>query len=315
MGYLAIDFGGTRTRAAWFDDRMFMTNRQETLSQVSQPVDEVIQRIIDLSRSVVPVGAVPDDIGIAAPGPLDPETGVILHAETLPGWRDVPLANRVSEAMGNVPTFMRNDGNLAALAESYFGAAKNADPVLYLTISTSIGGGAVINGALFTGWRDMAVEPGYMLFKMPDGRICRLEQLASGTAIATAAAERLAADPSIQSLLCDVDIVDGKAVGEAALAGDAFAQAVVGEAAEWLGLGLVNLMHLFNPQAVVLGGSVMLLGDLILTPIREILQREALSPLFNDPYLIRPAALGDDVCLYGAGHYARTHARWHRKAD
>ncbi|MEL6272870.1 MAG: ROK family protein, partial [Chloroflexota bacterium] len=239
MAYLAIDFGGTRTRAAWFDDRMMMTDRAETLSTVSDPEDVVIQRLIDLAITVIPMDAVPDAIGIAAPGPLDPTTGTILHAETLPGWKNVPLANHVSIAIGGVPAFMRNDANLAALAESYFGVAKDADPVLYLTVSTGIGGGAVIGGALFTGWRGMAIEPGHMLFRTKDGRICRLEELASGTALGRIATERLASDKRRKSSLRDLEVIDGQAVGEAALAGDKFAQQIVRESAEWLGMGLV----------------------------------------------------------------------------
>ncbi|MEM6284811.1 MAG: ROK family protein [Chloroflexota bacterium] len=315
MAYLAIDFGVTHTRVAWFDDHMMITDRAETLSTVSESVDRVIQRMVDLAITVMPPDAVPDGIGIAAPGPLDPANGMILHAKTLPGWRDVPLAARVSYALGGAPTFMHNAASLAALAESYLGAAKNADPVLYLSLSTDIGGGAVIGGALFTGWRGMAVEPGQMRFRLKDGRICSLNEVASGTALGRIATERLTSNQRRKTSLRGLDTIDGQAVGEAALAGDKFAKQVVDEAAEWLALGILNMVHLFNPEAIVLGGSVMLLGELILEPVRAILQREALSPLFNDPSLLRASALGEDVCLYGAAHYARTHARWLRKPD
>ncbi|MCB0154072.1 MAG: ROK family protein, partial [Anaerolineae bacterium] len=141
--YLAIDFGGTRTRAAWFDPSLTLLNRAETLSQVSDRVEVVIQRIIDLARLVVPAGQQPAAIGISAPGPLDVEQGVILHAKTLPGWEPVPLAQRVSLAFAGVPTVMNNDANLAALAEYRFGAGQGCDPMIYLTISTGIGGGAI----------------------------------------------------------------------------------------------------------------------------------------------------------------------------
>lgn len=310
MGYLAIDFGGTRLRAAWFDEYMTMQHRDETLTRAEQPQDDILRRIIDTARGVVPPGCQPDAIGIAAPGPLDAKAGVIFHAETLPGWRDVPLAQHISAAFDRVPTFINNDANISALAEAYFGAAQDADPVIYMTISTGIGGGAVISGSLFTGWHGMAIEPGHMRFKLPDGEVRRLEELASGTALGQIAAARLNADTSVQSVLRDAETITGQAVGEAATDGDAFALGIVREAGEWLGLGMVNLLHLFNPQAVVLGGSVTKLGDLLLEPVRETIRANLLSPLFYDESLIRLAALGEDVCLYGAAHYAQTQSRW-----
>lgn len=99
--------------------------------------------------------------------------------------------------------------------------------------------------------------------------------------------------------------MDGKAVGKAAQAGDALALDVVNESAHWFGLGLVNLIHLFNPQAIVLGGSVIQLGDLFLDPARRVIERELLDPRFNSDDLIRVAQLGDSVCLYGAALFAR----------
>ncbi|GAB4510974.1 MAG: ROK family protein [Anaerolineae bacterium] len=300
---LALDFGGTRTRAGWFDDEMRLVRRDEMLSKVQEPQQEVIARIIALARHAAD-GQQPDCIGIAAPGPLDAERGVIEHAETLPGWREVPLRDQISAAFDGAPAFMQNDANLAAVAESAIGAGQGANPVIYLTISTGIGGGAVIDGKLFTGWRGLAIEPGHMLFTLPDGRVKKLEEIASGTAIGARARALLAAEDT-PSVLRDIAVVDGKAVGEAALAGDAFALRLIAETGRWLGLGFVNLLHLFNPQAIVVGGSVSGLGDLLFDPAREVMKRHVLSPHFDDAGLIRPAALGDDVCLYGAAHYAR----------
>lgn len=303
MSLLAIDFGGTRTRAAWFTEGLELVQRNESLSQVNQPAEQVIERLINTARSVVPSGETPRGIGISAPGPLDAEQGVIFQAKTLPDWVNVPLVSIVRDAFG-VPVFMHNDANLAALAEYHLGAARGADPAIYLTISTGLGGGAVLNGKLFTGSRGLAIEPGHMRFVDPEGRVMRLEELASGTGIARLAQEKLAASDRPTSLRA-LDVVDGKAVGHAAAAGDAFALEIVQTAATWLGLGLVNLIHLYNPQAIVLGGSVTQLGDLLLKPAKEVIEREVLDPRFNSPDLIRLAELGDSVCLYGATLYAQ----------
>lgn len=301
MGILAIDFGGTRTRAAYFSDDLMLLQRVENLSGVGDAQETVIGRIIETGRSVV-AGHI-DAIGISAPGPLDAEAGIIYHAWTLPGWKDVPLKTLLADAF-DAPAFMQNDANLGALAEYHFGAGRGCDPMIYLTISTGIGGGAVINGQLFTGWRGLAVEPGHQVFRLPDSRVKKLEELASGTGLGLLARERLAAADAPSSLR-DLTQIDGKAVGEAAQTGDDFALGIVQEAAGWFGLGMVNLLHLFNPQAVVVGGSVAGLGAIFFDPARAAMREYLLSAEFDAPELLRPAALGDDVCLYGAAWWAR----------
>jgi glucokinase len=304
MSLLAIDFGGTRTRAGWYSDEITLLARAEARSQVEQPVDQVVARIVATARQVIPPGAAPAAIGICAPGPLDAAAGVIHHAATLPGWRDVPLASLISQAFGGVPAFVQNDGNLAAVAEHRLGALRGADPALYLTISTGIGGGAIIDGRLFTGWRGLAVEPGHICIPHPDGSIYRLEQLASGTALGEWGRKALASSDEA-SALRGMAHVDGQAVGTAALQGDALAGRVVAQAGHWLGVGLATLLHLFNPQAVALGGSVAQLGEALLAPARAAMARCLLDPAFAHEGLLRPAALGDDVCLAGAALHAQ----------
>jgi glucokinase len=301
---LSIDFGGTRTRVGWFSDALTLLARDEAASHTDEAPEDVIERMVALARRVVPPGETPAAIGICAPGP-QAYTGLILNAATLPGWDRVPLADCISQAFGDAPAFMENDANLAALAEYRFGAAQGANPALYLTISTGIGGGAIINGALFTGWRGLAIEPGHLKFPARDGKIYSLEALASGRGIARLAREKLAST-DMPSVLREVTPVDGKAVGEAARQGDALALLVIQEVGHWLGLGLVALVHLFNPQVIVLGGSVVNLGDLILTPARQTLADYLIDPAFNAPDLIRVAELGDDVCLIGAAFYAQS---------
>ncbi len=303
--YLSIDFGGTRTRVGWFSETLELLRRDEGHSQTSDPQQVVIERIIALARRVIPVGEKPRAIGVCAPGP-QAYSGYILHAPTLPGWDRVPLAQIISEAF-DVPVFMENDANLGALAEYHTGAAQGADPMIYLTVSTGIGGGAIINGKLFTGWRGLAIEPGHLKFPDKDGAIRSLEALASGPAIASAAREKLT-ESAVPSVLRGLTQVDGKAVGEAARSGDPLALEVIEAAGRWLGLGFVAIAHLFNPQAIVVGGSVATLGDLILNPARAMMTEYLTDPMFNAPDLIRVAALGDDVCLLGAALHAREKA-------
>ena len=302
--YLAIDFGGTRSRVALLDDDMRLIRRAETLSQVSDGPDAVLDRLAKLGKSVTHAGANLAAIGIAAPGPLDTEAGLIIKAETLPGWSHVPIARALSDAFAGLPAFVENDANLGALAEYHMGAGRGADPLIYLTISTGIGGGAIINGEIFTGAGGHAIEPGHMRLTLPEGGVRRLEELASGTALGDWARHHLTRDAN-PSILREMDRIDGQAVGEAALAGDALALERVREAGTWLGLGLVNLLHLFNPAAIILGGSVMRLGDLYLDPARQVIAEHILYEGFLPHDLLRPAKLGEDVCLVGAALYAR----------
>ncbi len=306
MSILAIDFGGTRTRAAWYDSELNQLARTETLSRVNDTAEEVITRIIQTAQAVIPPGQQPSSICIAAPGPLDPHRGLIRHAKTLPGWKDIPLVQIIRDACHNAPTIIENDANLAALAEHAYGSARGCDPAIYLTISTGIGGGAIINGKLFTGWSGLAIEPGHTRFTLPDGSIRRLEELASGTGIATLARQRL--ETSNQpSILRAHTQVDAKLVGEAARNGDALAQSIIREAGHWLGLGCVNLLHLFSPQVIVVGGSVSNLGEIFFGPAQATIAEQILDPAFVPDNLIRPAQLGEDVCLMGAALLARQH--------
>ena len=306
--YLAIDFGGTRSRAALFDDDMRLIRRAETPSRVRDGPAAVLDRLAKLGKSVCDASVAPTAIGIAAPAPLDTEAGAIIKAETLPGWSHVPIARALSDAFAGAPAIVENDANLGALAEYHLGAGQGADPMIYLTISTGIGGGAIIKGEIFTGAGGHAIEPGHMRLTLPDGGIRRLEELASGTALGDWARHRLTTDAKA-SILRETDTIDGRAVGEAALAGDALALECVREAGTWLGLGLVNLLHLFNPAAIVLGGSAMKLGDLMLDPAREAIDEHILYEGFLPHKVLRPAKLGEDVCLVGAALHARQTSR------
>ena len=306
--YLAIDFGGTRSRAALFDGELRLLRRAETLSRVGEGPDIVLDRLIALGKSLTDADGDPAAIGIAAPGPLDTAAGLIIKAETLPGWSQAPIAGTLSQAFAGVPAFVENDANLGAIAEYHLGAGQGADPMIYLTISTGIGGGAIINGELFTGADGLAIEPGHMRLTLPDGSIRRWEELASGTALGEWARHRLATGVA-PSVLREAEAIDGRAVGEAALAGDEFALACLRHAGTWLGLGLVNLLHLFNPAAIVLGGGVMKLGDLILDPARQVIEEQILFEGFTSRDLLRAARFGDDVCLVGAALHARHNAK------
>lgn len=311
MSYLAIDLGATWLRVGWFSGNgtdLHLIQRDETLTHVDQPVEAVMSRVIALARRVVPPDESPTAVGIAAPGLLNPHTGSIIQSDNLPGWWQVPVVAQIRAAFDDAPTFMNNDANLAALAEAYLGAARGADPVLYLTIGTGIGGGAVLDGKLYTG-QGMALEPGHMLFRQQDGTVKNLEQLASGAALARIASDQLTKKRT-RTVLRKSDPLDGQAVGLAALNGDKFARQLVDDAVGWLALGVSNLIYVFHPQVIILGGGVTALGEALLGPLRDQVAALMFADGFFYPGMIRLAQLGPDVCLHGAAHYARTRAKW-----
>ncbi len=304
---IAVDLGGTSIRAARFNPSGPPALAQaKTPTLASEGPEAVISRILNTIERVAPEAAADLRVGVGAPGPLDPRRGVILEAPNLPGWINLPLRDILQDRLG-VPVAVGNDANLAALAEWRFGAGRGTQDMLYLTISTGIGGGVIIDGRLLIGHRGLAAELGHMTIDR-DGPPCgcgqrgHLEALASGPAIARRARELIEQGhpSSLAPRLRAGNPITAEAVGEAALQGDALARQVLAQAGEAIGLHLANLVHAFDPEMIVLGGGVMHLGALLLEPIERSLRSHILHPAYLQDLRLVPAALGDDVGLIGA---------------
>ncbi|MDO8689944.1 MAG: ROK family protein [Dehalococcoidia bacterium] len=300
---VAIDMGGTRFRVALVDSTGRLSYRKSYPTQVTDGVEAIVTRLVQAAQEAMACCGALHVLaaGFAAPGPLDPRTGVILTPPNLPGWHDVPLKALLEERL-HIPVFMGNDANLAALGEQRFGAGRGMENLIYLTVSTGIGAGVIADGRLLLGRDGLAGEAGHM--SLAEGPRCNcgnygcLETLSSGTAIARTARERMeAGERSSIARLTDGETT-AEAVEAAARAGDVLAQSVMATAARYLGIGVLNLVHLFNPQAVIIGGGVSQAGELIFAPVRRIIAERAM-PNFRKTEVI-PAALGDDVGLYGA---------------
>jgi glucokinase len=312
--FVAVDLGGTQIRAALCgaDGQIFRRIAKPT--EAREGLDAVVTRIFETILEAVgdtPLAAV-SGIGIGAPGPLNPITGIVMGAPNLPGWNNVPLRTLVSERFGR-PTFLGNDANVAGLAEYLYGAGRGIRDLIYLTISTGIGSGIIVDGQLVLGAEGLAGEAGHMII-VPDGPLCGcgshgcLESLAAGPAIARDVASRIkAGKKSRVTKLVDGDLckIDAKVVNVAAQLGDKLAINAFRRAGTYLGIGIANLLRLFNPRIVVLGGSVTKAGSLLFDPMREAMQANVL-PMYWEGLAITPAALGDDVGLLGAAALAVT---------
>jgi len=305
--YIAVDLGGTQIRAARYRAGDLTREARTALpTRASEGLEAVLDRIKIAIRRVWPPSGVVEAIGMAAPGPLDSRSGIVYFAPNLPGWENVPVRDWLRETFG-VPAFVGNDANLAALGEHRFGAGRGVDDLIYLTISTGIGGGIILDGRLFEGARGLGGEIGHIGVEangppcLCGSRGC-LETLASGPAIARAARAAIAAGRS--SVLKDrvggdLARITARDVSQAAQEGDELARQVLRRAGFYIGVALVSLMYLFNPSLFLIGGSVTGAGDLLFGPIRETVHARA-PEIYRRDVPIRPAVLGDDVGLAGA---------------
>lgn len=304
---VGVDLGGTQIRALLADAHGRKLGRASTLTRPGEGPEAVIQRIEETVREAV--GNIPwhrvQGIGVGAPGPVDASAGLVVDPPNLPGWRDVPLRRIMADIFG-LPVCLGNDANLAALAERRYGAGVGVDNMVYMTISTGIGGGIIAGGELLLGARGLAGEIGHQTL-VDDGPLCacgkrgHLEALASGPAIARVAQEEAAGgrDNRILQLAGGViDAIDARLVAQAADEGDPTAQAIIRQAATYVGIGLANVCNVLNPELIVIGGGVSSIGDLLFDTVRETVASRAM--LGNRQVRIVPAALGDDVVLLGA---------------
>ena len=303
---VSLDLGGTRFRVAVGTDEGKIEWRVSRSTEVTRGLDAVLQSLfqaIDEAIAVAGGASMVNGIGVAAPGPLDPWTGVIVNPPNMPGWTRVPL-KQLFEDRYDVPATVVNDANLAAVGEHRYGAGRGLKDVVYVTVSTGIGGGVIIDNQLFLGHNGFAGEIGHITVDMHGercacGNIGCLEALASGTSIARHAREAVAAGERTALNTIQPDLITAKDVTDAAYRGDEVAQRLLREAGISLGVGIVNLAHLFNPERVILGGGVSLnAGRILWDAIHEIVRARTMAPCLRDLEVV-PASLGDDAGLLG----------------
>ena len=306
---IAVDLGGTQIRTARYDLELNLMQRENTLTQAASGVQPTIDRMKAYIRKVLPAGA--EDvlgIGISSPGPLNPFSGVIVAPPNLPGWLDVPLREIIEEEF-KLPVYIGNDANVAALAEASKGAAQGCRHVTYITVSTGIGAGIICDGKLLLGREGLAAEFGHIPIIVDDKTVSSVELEAAGPAIARRAIRAIEAGAS--SLISDfvngeLSRIDAKAVGMAAAKGDPVAIDVIAYAGRIIGLGIVSILHLFNPEVIVVGGGVTKTGDLLFAPMRKTALEHVMDDAYTENLRIEPSALGDDVALVGAAALVAT---------
>lgn len=342
---IGIDLGGTQIRAAILQGKRILA-RAATLTGTNPTPERVLPRIFatvqlaldEAGMTLERIGGV----GVAAPGPLDCRTGMIFSPPNLPAWQGTPLRALLQEHYQK-PVFVENDANAAALGEYLFGAGQGCQTMVYLTVSTGIGGGVICDGKLFEGTNGSAAELGHVTIdwrgeRCSCGNVGCLEALGSGTAIARQARQAIArgqgaelvafaraqtentdallaheaaqdfrvqalgeADVVVNSHDLDAGLsITAQTVARAAEAGVPLARLIIANAAEALGVGLVNILHTFSPERLILGGGVMHIGKLLLEPATRIVQERTMWANRAEADILF-AQLGANTGLIGAG--------------
>lgn len=301
---VGIDLGGTKISGAISDSDGNVIYMKNIDTLAAEGSESVVQRIVGLVNHLTEhVNAKAQEvygIGIASPGPLNVKKGTIIETPNLP-FRNFPLVAAVEKGTG-IKTFIDNDANAAALGELWFGAGKGLKDLIYITVSTGVGGGIVVNGDLYRGKTGNAGELGHMTVE-PSGPKCNcgnygcLEVMSSGTAIARVARERL--KDCKDSLLTSCEKVTSKEVFEYAAKGDRLAMEVVDYTINYLGIGVASLVNIFDPEMVIIGGGVSKAGSLLFDKVKKVVHERCFDVMASSVKIV-PAGLGTNAGVIGA---------------
>ena len=310
---IGIDVGGTKVLGGVVDEagKVLTTARKDTPRQGGSALT---QTIADVAKELLEQHSVAS-VGVSAAGFVSSDRKTMLATPNIADWNGVDLDNQLTTLIG-LPVVIENDANAAAWGEAKFGAGKNQDHMMMLTVGTGIGGGIVVNGALYRGAFGIAAEFGHMRV-VPEGHICGcgargcFEQYASGNALLRHAREAINASPEVARNLLSrgdgtVAGLTGQAITEAARDGDPVALAAFNTTGQWLGAGIASLSVLLDPACVVIGGGVIDAGEILLKPTRESLERN-MPFAGKHPYpQIIAAQLGNEAGLVGVADLARS---------
>jgi glucokinase len=289
--------------AAYAPDSQIPLNHQRITTRA--PNEDIFERMVALVESIWPGNV--DAIGVSSPGPLDPHAGVVMATPNIKEWLNFPLTDNLIKRFG-VPAYLDNDANLAGLGEWMFGAGRGHHDLLYLTVSTGVGGGVIIEDRLLQGYHGLAAELGHVtLATDPSAPMCgcgfrgHLEAFSSGTGIERYVAGQLEAGRA-SSL---TGKPSARMIADAARQGDALGREAYVRAGEYLGIAVANYLHIFDPSIVILGGGVSMSGPLLFEPFEASLHKHVFHPRYMEGLVITKAELGDDAGLLGALALAR----------
>jgi glucokinase len=308
--YLTLDIGGTNIRCALYSETGILPlNQVKTITCVKgQPT---IDRLISVIEDIWPDDNSVRGICSAVPGSINVNEGIIFLAPNIPDLRNVKL-KKILENRFQVPVFVNNDARMAAVGEWKHGAGVGHDNLMYFTISTGLGNGTIVQGRLLEGTLGIATESGHITLN-DDGPLCscgkkgHLEAYSSGTGIENYVREEL--KKGTKSSFNPSSNPNARQIADAARSGDSLSITAFERAGYYLGIGIANYLHIFNPSCVIFGGGVSQSGDLIMAPFRRSLDSHVMNSNYLKKLEIKIASLGDNVGLIGALEYLRDKLR------
>jgi glucokinase len=312
---IAVDIGGTKIMLALFSADGKILDRSGDFTHASDGVNTVVKRLVSAINDIILKNKLTppqiDAVSIACAGGIDIAKGIVVTPSPhLPGWTNLPLAEIVKKKTG-ITTYILNDASAAALGEQRYGVGKGVKNLVLFTVGTGIGGGIIIDGKLYLGTRGGAGEFGHMTveadgLKCGCGNIGCLELYASGTALVNNVIEQL--QRGQKSSLIDMaggklDKITAEMIDDAARRGDKLAQDAIARMAYYLGVGMVNIVNIFHPEMVVIGGGMAALGEILIAPGRIMIEKRAFS-INAQSVRVVIGSLGNEAGVYGAAAYA-----------
>ncbi len=311
---IGVDIGGTKIATGIVHNTGKIKQKIVVPTMAEKGFKTSLEQVFISIRDVTRISRVKmtdiGGIGVCAPGPLDPINGIVHNPPNLPGWREVPLVKLIKNRFRK-KTKLENDANAAGMAEVIWGAAKGYKHVFYVTVSTGIGTGVIIDGRIYHGKNGMAGEGGHVTIKYDDtknvcncGNIGCIEALASGPNTVKRLVKKLKKNPRLKTSI--VDMVDGELdkvtmvdIGEAAMEGDEIAVEAIKEQGKLLGVWLGSMISILDPEVIVIGGGVSLLGNLLFKEIKKEIPSRTIN-IFARKTPVLQAKLKRDVGIYGA---------------
>lgn len=301
---VGIDLGGTKISGALatLEGKIILKDIMATNAHEGE--EAVLKRIIALIDKIMDSGKVHIEeiraIGIGSPGPLNAKTGTIIETPNLP-FKNFNLTGPIAKKF-QIPVYLDNDANVAALGEYVLGAGKGTENMIYITVSTGVGGGAILNGKIYRGSNSNALEVGHTTVE-PKGYRCNcgnygcVEAMASGTAIAKRAEEAI--ERGLDTTLTRYDKVTAYEVFQEAKTGDKVAQDVLNSCLNYLGICVANVINSFDPDMVVIGGGVSKGGKIVFHKVKEVVNERCMKAMAENCSIV-PAKLGVDAGVIGA---------------
>lgn len=309
--YLGIDLGGTNIAVGLVDNECHIIKKDSVPTGRKRPFEEIMRDMANLCRKVMAEAGAKDEdiksIGVGSPGTPDVLKKEIIFASSMPTFRNAPIEKELWKHLPNVPVYVENDANAAAYGEVIAGAAAEYSDAVVVTLGTGIGGGIILNKKIYAGFNHAGSEIGHKVIVL-DGIECECgrhgcwEMYASASALIRQTAEAAKKHP--ESIINEIignnkENIDGKTAFDAARCGDETAKKVVKRYIEYLGTGIVDIVNVLQPEAIVIGGGISKEGDNLLNPLNEYVNNFGYGINVAKPKIII-AKLGNDAGIIGA---------------